>query len=121
MNKMKITKSQLRNIIKEEVEKLQVEAKFGDMPYVEVEDIRPDNKIELSIVIPFESGRAILDGLEDAIAREAKVYAAANGIDLESSGGKDYPEDRGYGRGGDEPLPSEMDAAASDYESRLKR
>lgn len=118
---MKITKSQLKQIIKEEVEKIQTEAKFGDMPYVEVDDIRPDKKIELLVVLPFEKGIADLSGLEEAIAREAAAYAAAHGIDLEGAEGAGYPEDKGYGRGGDEPLPSEMDRAAREYEADLKR
>ena len=118
---MKILKSKLKQIIKEEVEKIQTEAKFGDMPYVEVDDIRPDKKIELMVVLPFENGAADLSGLEEAIAREAATYAAANGIDLEGSSESDYPEDKGYGRGGDEPLPSEMDRAAREYEAGLKR
>jgi hypothetical protein len=115
----KISKSALQQIIKEERKKLQTEGAFKKVfnkAQVTRVEIRDDDAVELEIVLPFENGEVVFHGLEDAITEKVRELAQAKAEEP-----KDYPEDRGYGRGRDEPLPSEMDRAASDYESRLKR
>jgi hypothetical protein len=115
----KISKSALQQIIKEERKKLQTEGAFkkvfGGAQVTHVE-IRDDDAVELEIVLPFENGEVVFDGLEDAITKKVREFAQATAEEP-----KDYPQDKGYGRGGDEPSERETYLASRGYEAGLKK